>query len=230
MECGITAMVECTGNTAVSSDAALISLKKGINVYKYIFKGWDKQIVEVTGNVTYTAIYDKTYIDYEVKFVNDDGTVINTTKYHYGDTVKAPSNPVKTADAQYTYTFANWTPEIKTVEGSAIYTATYTKTLNKYSVTFKDADGTKLAEEQKVEYGSVAKEPQKPTKVGHTFLGWYNGETKYGFTEAVKGNVSLTAKWEKAKYTVTFKNYDGTVLETKTVEYGNVPEYTILGS
>lgn len=33
MECGITAMVECTGNTAVSSDAALRSLKKGINVY-----------------------------------------------------------------------------------------------------------------------------------------------------------------------------------------------------
>ena len=33
MECGITAMVECTGNTAVSSDAALLALKKGINVY-----------------------------------------------------------------------------------------------------------------------------------------------------------------------------------------------------
>ena len=33
MECGITAMVECTGNTKVSSDAAMIALKKGINVY-----------------------------------------------------------------------------------------------------------------------------------------------------------------------------------------------------
>ena len=33
MECGITAMVECTGNTAVSSDAAITALKKGINVY-----------------------------------------------------------------------------------------------------------------------------------------------------------------------------------------------------
>ncbi len=33
MECGITALVECTGNTAVSSDAALIALRKGINVY-----------------------------------------------------------------------------------------------------------------------------------------------------------------------------------------------------
>lgn len=33
MECGITALVECTGNTAVSSDAALLALGKGINVY-----------------------------------------------------------------------------------------------------------------------------------------------------------------------------------------------------
>lgn len=33
MECGITALVECTGNTAVSSDAALGALGRGINVY-----------------------------------------------------------------------------------------------------------------------------------------------------------------------------------------------------
>jgi len=33
IECGITALVECTGNTAVSSDAALIALRKKINVY-----------------------------------------------------------------------------------------------------------------------------------------------------------------------------------------------------
>lgn len=32
-ESGITAMVECTGNTGVSSDAAILSLQKGINVY-----------------------------------------------------------------------------------------------------------------------------------------------------------------------------------------------------
>lgn len=32
-ECGITAMVECTGNTKVSSEAALAALHKGINVY-----------------------------------------------------------------------------------------------------------------------------------------------------------------------------------------------------
>lgn len=32
-ECGITALVECTGNTVVGSDAALAALRKGINVY-----------------------------------------------------------------------------------------------------------------------------------------------------------------------------------------------------
>ena len=32
-ECGITSLVECTGNTAVSTDAALAALNKGINVY-----------------------------------------------------------------------------------------------------------------------------------------------------------------------------------------------------
>lgn len=33
MDCGITAMVECTGNTKVSADAAVTALRKGINVY-----------------------------------------------------------------------------------------------------------------------------------------------------------------------------------------------------
>ena len=33
MDSGITAMVECTGNTAVSADAAVRALEKGINVY-----------------------------------------------------------------------------------------------------------------------------------------------------------------------------------------------------
>ena len=33
LETGITALVECTGNTAISSDAAISALKKGINVY-----------------------------------------------------------------------------------------------------------------------------------------------------------------------------------------------------
>lgn len=36
-----------------------------------------------------------------------------------------------------------------------------------------------------------------PTKVGYTFLGWYNGETKYeSIPTTAEGNISLTARWE----------------------------------
>lgn len=33
IECGITALVECTGNTEISSEVALLALRRGINVY-----------------------------------------------------------------------------------------------------------------------------------------------------------------------------------------------------
>lgn len=38
-----------------------------------------------------------------------------------------------------------------------------------------------------------------PTKEGYTFLGWYNGETKYeNIPTTAEGNISLTARWEVA--------------------------------
>lgn len=44
-----------------------------------------------------------------------------------------------------------------------------------------------------------------PLKAGHTFLGWYDGETK---VEKVSADVALTAKWDVTKFNVTW-NLDG---------------------
>ncbi len=60
-ECGITAMVECTGNAAVSSDAALICMEKGINVYMCsketdsVCGSWLNQVAKQNG-VVYTLV------------------------------------------------------------------------------------------------------------------------------------------------------------------------------
>ena len=205
----------------------IMPIKVADNTYTYSFDGWDKELVEITDNVTYTAKFSGTYIDYIIKFVDEDGTELSQKTYHYGDSIEEPIAPNKPSNAQYTYTFAGWTPGLTTVEKDEIYTATYTAILNKYEVIFKDEDGTILSETQTIEYGSKAIKPTEPSKKGHTFKGWYNGETEYTFVEEIKGNVELTAKWEKNKYTVIFVNYDNLIIETKTVEYGEIPTYTL---
>ena len=96
--------------------------------YTYVFTGWDADVTEVTDDATYTAVYDRVYIDYTVTFKNEDGTVISEAKYHYGDTVTPPADPAKAEDEAYTYSFKEWTPAIAPVTGDAAYTAVYEAT------------------------------------------------------------------------------------------------------
>lgn len=40
-----------------------------------------------------------------------------------------------------------------------------------------------------------ALQPSDPTKDGFVFADWYNGDTKYDFTQSVTSDITLTAKW-----------------------------------
>ena len=52
---------------------------------------------------------------------------------------------------------------------------------------------------EKIKCGETYSEPQEPVKEGYEFIGWYNGEEKYDFSQNIKGNVTLVAKWEERK-------------------------------
>ena len=77
--------------------------------------------------------------------------------------------------------------------------------INKYTVTFNSYGGTPVPPAQEVEYGLTATEPATaPTKTGYTFDGWYLGDEKYDFSDAVEQNITLYANWKKNIYTVTY--------------------------
>lgn len=68
-----------------------------------------------------------------------------------------------------------------------------------YTVTFDSMGGSKVSS-QKIISGGQATRPEKPRRSKYTFDGWYttkNGKTKYNFGNAVKGNITVYAKWKK---------------------------------
>lgn len=191
--------------------------------FTYTFLGWDKPVTSCTGNATYTACYSQAYIDYLVEFRDEDGTVLSSTSCHYGEQPVPPADPAKAATAQYTYTFSGWSPAVTAVTADAVYTATYTATVNSYPVTFRNEDGTVLSQAQ-VPYGQMPTAPVSPTKTAtaqysYTFSGWDREIT------AVTGEATYTATYTAAvnEYTVTFLDDNGTVLQQSRLAYGETP-------
>lgn len=167
---------------------------------------------------------DKTYT---VTWTNDDGTVLETDK-----NVKAGSmpkydgaTPTKDGNEQYCYTFAGWSPEITKVTKDVTYTATFTPDTNKYTVTWKNYDGTVLKTDADIPYGITPEyNGATPQRVGtedisYVFSGWTPS------VGTVTGNATYTAKFT-AKY--EGEQIAGVVPvfseDNKTVQYGFYPQ------
>lgn len=81
----------------------------------------------------------------------------------------------------------------------------------KYNVTFDTNGGSMYTENVEVELGGYYALPT-PKKVGHKFLGWYDGDTLInsdGYWE-IQSDVKLTAKWEFMEYTISYDLKGGT--------------------
>ena len=174
----------------------------------YTFTGWDKEFTNITADLVVTAQYEIN--TYTVTFKDWDGTVLKTQEVQHGGDAEAPADPTRTG-----YTFTGWDKEFTNITADLVVTAQYE--INTYTVTFKDWDGTVL-KTQEVQHGGDAEAPADPTRVGYTFTGWDKAFTN------IMADLVVTAQYEINTYTVTFKDWDGTVLKTQEVQYGGDAE------
>ena len=86
------------------------------------------------------------------------------------------------------------------------------------TVTFL-SDGESAAPSQ-IRANTPADQPADPTKEGYTFIGWYKGEEKWNFADAVTKAMTLTAKWQLNQYTITFDTAGGSEVPSITQDYG----------
>ena len=166
---------------------------------------------------------------YTIIWQNYDGTVLETDENILEGTMPTYDGltPVREEDAQYSYSWTGWSPEVEPAKASTIYTATFIEEIKKYTIVWKDEDGTVLETDIDVPHGTTPEfnkaDPTKESTEQHTysFDGWSPEVT------TVTGDATYTAtyKEELRKYTITWKNYDDTVLASEDVAYGEVPSY-----
>lgn len=131
--------------------------------------------------------------------------------------VNRPSYEQSDATVTLTATLAA-TPDDDTIRDQ-VRTKSFTVTVEKkaqnvFTVTFNSDGGTSVAS-QSVTEGQKATAPANPSKSGYTFVGWYNGNTKYDFNSAVTSNLTLTAKWNKNEEQITVKTPSKPTLKNK---------------
>ena len=170
----------------------------------YIFKGWymgENRVLAIpvgtTGNVVVSAKWEP--ITYTIDFDTNGGLpTLSSIDY----TIESDSFTLQEI-TKAGYTFDGWyNGETKVTE---ITTGTYGNmtlvakwTADLYTISYNLADGVNSPENPTsytIESGLITL--KDPTRVGYTFVGWYNGEQLVTTIDSnTLENITLTAKWK----------------------------------
>lgn len=187
----------------------------------YSFAKWDKEVPAtmpvVEGELVITAEW--TINKYIITIVNDaEADDIDVIVGNYGATLPTIGDPVKEG-----HTFAGYDKEIPATMPAEDLVITAKWTVNQYTIRFDSVGGTRIPSFT-ADYGTEVPCFINPEKEGHTFLGW---DPEVPATVPAE-NVTLTAKWEVNKYTITYEFELDALINENATEFTYGVGYTLV--
>lgn len=160
----------------------------------------------------------------EATFTADGTTLAPAQTIDRGGKFTEPAAPSKE-----NHTFAGWYNgdekfdfDADTTKAPNVLNLVAKWDINKYTVQFVSDYGSFA--DQTIEYGETIKTDKLtiPTVEGYTFDGWYADEahnTKFDFTQPIKSNTTVYAKWTAKDYEVSFITEHGNAPTSQNVKY-----------
>ena len=143
----------------IGNDSVTATPSQSDAQYVYDFSTWDDVPASrvVNGNMTITAVFIRSDVDYEVLIIAGEGGTVSQNRLvvPYGTTVSTSGNVLTigvanitatpdNATAQYTYSFNGWVdvPNGGTITENTSITAQFSRTVNEYTVTISVNEST----------------------------------------------------------------------------------------
>ncbi|MDR2828142.1 MAG: leucine-rich repeat protein, partial [Acholeplasmatales bacterium] len=210
-------VIETTHNLTwgeVPSYNGSVPTKNQTAEYTYVFDRWNPVVVPITGNTFYNAVFTHSLNSYEVTFLDYDLSVLDVQSVFYGSSALIPTSPSRVG-----YSFEGWDILTNNINGPLTVHAVYT--INYYTVSWV-IEGIPYQIDRNLTYGVLpiylGLEPTKSNENGFSFLfkEWSPS------VDIVTEDKTYTATFESFDiyFSVVFKDFDGYVLDTQSVNYG----------
>ena len=211
----------------------------------YTFHGWDKDLSYITGNISTTAVFTSNTVLYTVTFVSYDGTVLSTQQVRHGGSATAPAKPAIPSGyigawnpADFSYITSNLTVKLELIDNNVYIIGDMTN-WNVKEMTQTSTNGNVYSTKFTLPAGLHEFKFQYPKDTWFGNNGTVEDSTNgWWATSEADGNITLQATggtyefqfnkqtkqmqviFNAPAYTVTFIDWNGTVLSTQQVEQG----------
>ena len=170
--------------------------------------------------IVLTMVLTSCNIKYEITFVNDDGTLIQTLDVNQNTKIEfTGETPIKEDDEMYSYTFCGWENEKGVILNELLYATTnetfkaaYNKKLREFVIKFTNGDV--LLSEEKYNYGDIIEyKGVLPTQIDSfgnemTLVSWMIDNTHYTNDNLplATSNLTFVANFKEIKdfYTIVW--------------------------